>query len=652
METRTRVSNGENLNKRLPFQQQLDSILEKFLRGLLPEERRYLVLVPVVGVLAGAVAFCLEELLYFVELTCWGEAARTEEGEVSVLQGAENYLTEYFWLVVLIPTLGGALVALTVLLLKKKQRFGGTASIMEALAFKKGRIPLVSTLLEGVVSIGAVGMGASLGREGALVHSGSALSSWLGTRFRLADHHVKILLACGAAGGMAAAYNAPIGATMFAMEILVGSFALELFGPMIVCSVLSTTVYKMLLPETAEVYTIHPVVLGELGIVELELVLDLILGAFLGLVAVVFIRVFSGLNVLFGWLGPVAYWKPILAMLVLGLVGLAFPQLFGNGYDTVNEVINGRHGFSIQLLLLLPLLKILVTALCRASGVPGGLFTPSLFVGALLGCAYGIGVAGILPPDSVSNPGIFALVGMGAILSGTLQAPITAILMIFELTQSYEFILRLMIACSASALVSHLLQSGSLYTASLKQRGIFLPTASTPAWIRQPEVSTVLTTQVTTVSPSERFENLTRTFLKAPEGQDHLFVVNEDRVCLGVISLHDIKRFIHEAHNLEMVIAADIMNPSFPHVYAGDPVSKAIELLGEQSFELLPVLDGPEARRLLGTVSKRKLLVAYSEANLARQKAKETVDGKAALRIRSTPEDENAERDGVESGEP
>jgi CIC family chloride channel protein len=139
----------------------------------------------------------------------------------------------------------------------------------------------------------------------------------------------------------------------------------------------------------------------------------------------------------------------------------------------------------------------------------------------------------------------------------------------------------------------------------------------------------VLTTQVTTVSAAERFQDLTDKFLKAPEGQEHLFVTNAEGTCLGVISLHDIKRFIRDVENLDTVIAADILNPSFPYVFAGDPVSSAIELLGEHSFERLPVLDSPENRKLLGTVSKRKLLVAYREANLARQKGEEHRNGAA-----------------------
>jgi CIC family chloride channel protein len=453
-----------------------------------------------------------------------------------------------------------------------------------------------------------------------MVHGGAALGSWLGAKFRLDDYHVKLLLACGAAGGLAAAYKAPIGASIFAMEILLGTLAMEIFGPIIICSVLSTTIAYVVFGSQPVYEVFHYQISSPW-----EVFLDLGLGVILGFVSVLCIKVFSRVSDLFAWLGPAARWKSIVAMGILGLVAIRFPELLGNGYDTVNDVVNGRLRPSLGLLILLPVSKILVTALCRAGGVPGGLFTPSLFIGALLGCAYGVVANQIFPPGYVSNPGAYALVGMGAIVAGTLQAPITAIIMIFELTRDYQSILPLMSACVASALVSHFLGVGSLYTEPLRRRGIHLPTAIAPPWIRQPTVRSVLNTVVATVGPADRFQQVVDRFLKTPEGQDHLYVTREDGTCSGVISLHDIKRFIRSSEHLDGVIADDILTESFPYVYADDPLSRAIEIFSQHSFERLPVLDDPESRRLLGTVSKRKILAAYSESNLARQRVRAVV---------------------------
>ena len=186
-------------------------------------------------------------------------------------------------------------------------------------------------------------------------------------------------------------------------------------------------------------------------------------------------------------------------MAILGLAGVWFPQFFGNGYDTVNQVLNGSDQMPLKVLIALPILKIVVTGLCRSGGVPGGLFTPSLFVGALLGTAFGVGVNAICPGGAVAKPGAYALVGMGAILAGTIQAPITAILMIFEMTRDYEIIVPLMSACAASAVVSHLFQESSIFTEPLRRRGIRLPQAYAPTWMRQPTVRSVMQPDMATV---------------------------------------------------------------------------------------------------------------------------------------------------------
>ena len=579
----------------------------------LREEQRYWLLVPVTGVVAGLLAVTLEKVLRAVQAVAWGRDGQLFE---AILQTRSTFPGG----VLLIPTLGGVLVTVCYLLLRKRDQLQGTAAMMEALTVKRGRLPPLRALVESLTSITAVGMGASVGREGPMIYSGSAIGSWLGVKFRLDDRHVKMLLACGAAGGIAAAYNVPIGASVFAMEVLLGTFALELFGPIIICSVISTTIARVMIGEQPT----YLIPTGNLVLVsEWEILLDLGLGVLMGLVSVLFIRVFSGLGKIFGWLQPLKHVKPIVAMALLGATGFFCPQIFGNGYDTVNLVLNsadsGAHPLSLRLLLLLPVAKILMTALCRAGGVPGGLFTPSLFIGALLGGAFGIGVNALFPEGSVATPGTYALVGMGAILSGTLHAPITAVLIIFELTHDYGIILPLMSACISSAFVSYFVQGGSLYTEPLKRIGIRLPTALTPAWLHQPTIRSVVHQTGATVSPAEGFDRVMEKFLAAPEGENQLYVTNEEGEFLGTISLHEIKLFFRETEHLDSVIAADIANASGPFVHADDPVSRAIDILADSNAEFLPVLESPTSKKLIGAVSKRNLLAAYRETNIARQ---------------------------------
>ncbi len=591
----------------VPLLSHLDRALARIRGGLLPEEKRYWMLVPVTGLISGLLSVGLEKILDLVQRVSWGNGGQILEARTRA--AADSPLT-----MIAILACGGAVATVAMLLFREKSELQGTSALIEALAFKKGRLPLWKSLVEGLVSIAAVGMGASLGREGAMMQSGAATASFLGVKLRLSDYHVRILLACGAAGGIAAAYNIPVGASVFAMEVLLGSFAIEIIGPVIVSAFISTTVSRSILGGLPA-YDIPHYQL----VTEWEILLDVVLGSFLGLVSVVFIRVFSGIGKLFGWLQPMRKVKPIVAMALLGAIGISFPHLFGNGYDTVNLVLSGDAELPLRILVALPILKILVTALCRAGGVPGGLFTPSLFVGALLGAAFGAAANAMFPANSIATSGAYALVGMGAILAGTLQAPVTAILIIFEMTRDYEIIVPLMSACAASAIVSHLFQAESLFTEPLRRRGIHLPRAFAPTWMRQPSVRSVLQSDAATVSPAERFQQVVDNFLMAPEGHDQVFVVNREGQYLGSISLHEIKLYFRETEHLESVIAADIVNSTAPFVLADDPLTRAIEILAESDAERLPVLSGPLDRMLIGTVSKRKLLAAYTETSLARR---------------------------------
>ena len=597
----------------------VDRFLAGILRGLLPEEKRYWLLVPVIGVVSGLLAVLLVRFLGLVHYLCW--SYDQSQSLTDVIRATPVFMR------ILIPTGGGLLVALYVYFRRSSAHLEGTAGLIEALAVGAGRLPAVRTFITALVSIAAVGTGASVGREGALINSGAACGSWFGSVFRLRDHHVKVLLACGAAGGMAASYNVPIGASVFAMEVLLGSLALDLFGPIIICSVIATAISRALLDTTDPAFRIDSVVLaGQYLESEWEILLYLLLGALVGVVSVGFIRVFSGIKGLFRWFDLLGSTRPLLAMFVLGIVGIWFPDLFGNGYDTVHAVLGGKAltGNWVRFLILFPVLKILMTALCRAGDVPGGLFTPSLFVGALLGLGFGLAVVEVFVHDTTGPPeayaAAYALVAMGAMVAGTMQAPITAILMIFEMTQNYGIILPLMSACIASALTSRFLQGGSLYTEPLRRKGITLPHAKPPIWLRQPTVGDILTSEVDTVQAAAPFQQVMEVFLRTPQEHDRVYVVGQDGTYLGVVSLHEIKTFFRESEHLDTVIAADIMNTYFPVVCVKDPMSTAVELLAESDAERLPVLDDVRSRKLLGSVSKRDLLVAYREANLARVK--------------------------------
>jgi len=593
------------------FVRVLDAILARPLGGLLPQERRYWVLVPATGVASGLLAVAFVRLLALVQDLWGGGLPHLPEGDFTA--AVESTPTP---MRILLPIAGGAVVAAMMLLFGRPNRTGGTAGLIEALAVGKGRLALRRTLFTSIASVTAVGAGASLGREGALLQSGAAVASWLGRVLRLEEHHVKVLLACGAAGGVAASYNVPIAASVFAMEILLGSFALELFGPIIICSVIATAISRTFIMGNYPAYVVPMFNLQD-GELILDLMAAISLGLLIGVVSAAFIRLFSGLGQALGRAPSLEPLKPVLVMAVLAGIGLYVPHLLGNGYDTVNDALRGSLPFSIGGLLGLCALKLLVTALCRAGGIPGGLFTPSLFVGALLGAAFAVAAKDLLGWEE-APVARFALLGMGAILAGTLKAPITAVLMVFELTRNYAVILPLMTACLASTLVSQLLVRSSIFTAPLHRRGVHVPLALTPLWIRQPKIESLLEPDVITVKAAEPFSAVVDRFLHSPLEHDRLYVVDDHRGYLGVISLHEIKLFLREAENLDSVIAADVLNSSFPYALVTQPVSRAIELLAESNAERLPVLEDAQTRRLLGSVSKRDLLAIYREGHVAR----------------------------------
>lgn len=543
--------------------------------------RRFWLAVLLTGAAAGLGAVFLVELLHIVESLCWSTGGLNEAA-----QSAAPPLRR-----LLVPLGGGVLVATIAHFMRQPLSGHGTAGVLEAIWVTSGRLPLIRTILRGITSIVAVGMGASLGREGALIQGGAACGSALARRLSLPADQVRLLVACGASAGIAAAYNVPIGATLFGLEVLLGSFALELFGPIVISSVMATIISRILIFS-------HPTY--EIPSYDLHLVRQLlcapVIGVAIGAASALFVRVVDGTVGLVERLPR--RWSPLLPPLgmgVLGVMALYFPQLLGNGYDAVNAEL--LSGLPLGLLLLLPILKLVTTSSCSASGVPGGMFTPSLFYGALLGGAVGWAAQRILP--EAGPPSAYALVGMGAALAGTTHAALSATVMIFELTGNYGVILPLMLATVTSALVSRRLSPESLYTAPLQRRKVRLPERPRPEWLGATPARAVLRREAPRIDPIAHFEEVLMRLYALPAGQD-LYVVGAGDRLLGVITLDALKNHIADQRLLGVVIAADIMDTRVPPVRDDDTLTVVARRFGETWLDKLPVVD--EAGRLLGTV--------------------------------------------------
>jgi CIC family chloride channel protein len=561
--------------------------LRDFLRILPGAAQRFWVLVIATGALAGLGAGGLLAALRLVQGLAW-PPSETFVGAVEASTPLRR---------VLVPALAGVLVSVTALLARLPLGGHGTARIIEAIWHRGRELVLGRALLRGVVSITAVGMGASLGREGALVQTGAAAGSWLASRLGLDERQARVLVACGAASGIAAAYDVPIGGALFGLEVLLGSFALELLGPIVVSCVVATAVSRTL-PGAHVEYVIPDYELLRPS----ELIIGLALAPLFGLASAVYVRVMGWVEVqldrLPRWTQPAL---PPIALVIVGAAALRWPPVLGNGFDTIQDILVG--GLPLAALAFLPVLKLLAAALCAGSGVPGGLFTPSLFYGAALGGVAGELLARAFPGSPPS--GAFALVGMAAVLAGTTHAAVSSVLIIFEMTGDYGVILPLMLTAAVAAATSRAIEPDSLYTAPLRRRGVRLPELPRPEWLRKTPVAALVAADAAHVGPSTPFQEVLRKLLALDPGHD-LYVTSAERQLLGVIRLDALKGTISDGALLEMIVAADVVDRTVEPVTLGMSLADVAARFAGTDLERLPVVD--EGRRLVGSVAMRDLL--------------------------------------------
>jgi CIC family chloride channel protein len=370
-----------------------------------------------------------------------------------------------FWFVVLAPVAGGLLYGPLIYFFAREARGHGVPEVMLAVAERGGRIRPQVAVVKSIASALCIGSGGSVGREGPIVQIGSALGSTLGQITRVPESRLRILVACGAAGGISATFNAPIAGVFFGLELILRDFEAESFGVVVLSSFVADIIGRA-------AFGSHPFL--ALPGFQLHSTIEYPLYAGLGLLAafvgVGFIRVLYGMEDLADriWRGP-EWLRPAAGGVLLGLVLLVLPQLYGVGYPPLEHAIRSDYG--VWLLLALLVGKVLATSLTISIGGSGGVFAPSLFMGAMLGSAYGIGVHHLLP-GSTGPVGAYGIVGMGAVFAGAARAPITAVIIIFELTGDYRIILPLMFAIALAAGVSNHLSRDTIYTLKLRRRGI------------------------------------------------------------------------------------------------------------------------------------------------------------------------------------
>jgi CIC family chloride channel protein len=525
--------------------------------------------------------------------------------------GGKNDLLELvvnmpWYLRVLVPVIGGLIVGPVVYFFAREAKGHGVPEVMESIALKGGvirkRVVVVKTLASAI----CIGSGGSVGREGPIVQIGSAVGSTLGQFMKVSADRMRILVGCGAAAGIAATFNAPIAGSMFALEIVLGDFGLATFSPIVISSVVATAVSRHYLGDTpAFIVPVYELVSAW------ELPMYLCLGLFCALVGVTFTKTLYRIEDLFDEIKFPEYLKGIIGGLLLGAASLAFPQILGVGYGAIDMALMQKMAWWV-LLVLVPG-KILATSITIGAGGSGGIFAPSLFLGAMAGGFFGA-VAHHLFPGITASPGAYSIVGMGAVVAATTHGPLSAILILFEMTGDYKIILPLMLSCIIAAIAAGQLLRDSIYTLKLARRGIDIKEGKEVNILKSMFVKDVMNPNVETMQEALPLGKLAE---KISKSKFNSFpVLNAQNELIGILSFNDYSEAIFDEHLKGLVVARDLATTDLVTISMEDNLWTALEKISAKDFAVLPVVSALAPKKLEGVISRRDIIGAYNKAVL------------------------------------
>lgn len=523
-----------------------------------------------------------------------------------VLTGTGSEMVDTFrglpvWQRLAIPAVGGLAAGLVLLFGQRLHRGQSSTDYMEAILIGSGEIPVRASVVKSTAAMFSIASGGSIGREGPMVQLAAVAASWLGRWRKLSPPQLRLLVACGGASGIASAYNAPIAGSFFIAEIILGTIAMESLGPLVVAAVAAALTVRTL-SDAHTLYTVPAFTLHSLW----EIGPFLVLGILAGVVAPWFLRSLRVAERLFASTALPVPVRLALGGLIVGLLAVWVPDVCGNGYSVVVAILNGHLAW--QALVLVFFCKWVATAASFGSGAPGGVFTPTLFVGATLGYLFGFGVHQVWPLGA-ADPRAFALVGMGALLAAASHAPVMAIIMLFEMTLSYDILMPLMLCSVVSYYTARGIENNSLYSEALKKKA-----AEAPAPLVLPGTVADLKRRTAAVRLTDRFEDIARQFLESR--REEIYVTGDDGRYAGVISLHDIKPHLNDEAVATLVIAEDLRRDDVPTVAPEATLADALRIFAQHSGQTLPVVESGTGR-LTGVLVKNDLLLALLEGRSA-----------------------------------
>ncbi len=505
-----------------------------------------------------------------------------------------------------IPAAGGLLVGPLVYFFAREAKGHGVPEVMEAVALKGGVIRKRVVLVKTVASAISIGTGGSVGREGPIVQIGSAIGSTLGQALNVSGDRMRALVGCGAAAGIAATFNAPIAGSMFALEVVLGDFGLATFSPIVISSVMATAVSRAFLGDTpAFIVPAYQLVSAW------EFPIYLILGLFCAAVGVTFTKTLYRFEDLFDSLKFPEYLKPVIGGLILGVSGLYIPQILGVGYGAMDLALGQQLAWWLMLLLVAA--KLLATSITIGSGGSGGIFAPSLYLGVMAGGFFGM-VVHYLFPNVTASPGAYSIVGMGAVVSATTHGPLAAILILFEMTGSYEIILPLMFSCIIATIASGQLMKESIYTLKLVRRGVDIREGKEVNVLKSMYVKDVMSPHVETVSEDWPLKTMSDKIAKSK--YNSFPVLNSENKLAGILSFNDYSEAIFDEDLKFIVVAKDLASSDVVTVSSIDNLYTALEKISRNDFSTLPVVSPDDPAQLVGIVTRRDVIGAYEKVVL------------------------------------
>lgn len=514
------------------------------------------------------------------------------------------------WVILLVPAVGGLIVGHVLYRLFPGRQPQGIADVIEASSLRNARMSTNEGMGAALISAVSLGFGASAGREGPIVHLCSTIGSLLSRRLHLGSSMSRTMLGCGAAAGVAAAFNAPIAGVFFALEVVIGHYGMAALSPVVISSVIGTIITRIHIGDDPAFQLLdYPIASF------LELPAFIILGVVCASVAIALIRGTMIVTDFYDRLGISRHWRPAIAGLLIGLIALQFPEVLGVSYEATNLALQGQ--YLLVTIILLAIAKGLASALTLGSGFGGGIVGPALCIGALTGAAFGH-IATQVMPSLGSDITVYAIVGMAATTGATLAAPVSTILMIFELTGNYRVTLMLMVAVSIASLLLRRVNRLAFFGTQLKRRGIRISGARERGLLRQQQVRAHMDVRVQTLDDSMPLNQLKERFR-----QDHapIYTISEAGVLSGVIEPEDLADAVFDPDADLTRPASSIQRYAPAMLEPSDHLDHALQMFEQHHVEHLPVVDSRELCHVIGEVRYRDLLLAYNTALIEARRA-------------------------------